>query len=137
VKTYDVIIVGAGTAGQTAAYELKAHGLDVALADTSGRPGGVCALAGCQAKKYFYEVTEAVARSQHLVGKGIQTPSVGEWASILNQKNAVTANIPDITVNGFCKSGIDYHEGTVRSVMTPYPFRESDLTYMLKPLLKR
>ena len=114
MKTYDVMVVGAGTAGQTAAYELKAHGLDVALADNSGRPGGVCALAGCQAKKYFYEVTETVARSQHLVGKGIQTPSVGEWASILNQKNAFTANIPDNTVNGLYEAGIDYHEGTVR-----------------------
>lgn len=50
MKTYDVLVVGADTAGQTAAYELGAHGLEVALADNSGRPVGVCVLAGCQTK---------------------------------------------------------------------------------------
>ena len=116
MKTYDVLVVGAGTAGQTAAYELRAHGLEVALADNSGRPGGVCALAGCQAKKYFYEVTETVARAQHLTGKGIQTSAVGDWSAILDRKNAFTVNIPDNTINGLYEAGVDYHEGTVRFI---------------------
>ena len=116
MKTVDALVVGAGTAGQTAAYELRSQGLDVALADNSDRPGGVCALAGCQAKKYFYEATETVARAQHLMGKGIQTPSVGDWAAILNRKNAFTAKVPGNTVDGLREAGIDYHEGTVRFV---------------------
>ncbi|BBO71444.1 hypothetical protein DSCA_53740 [Desulfosarcina alkanivorans] len=40
MKNYDAVAVGAGTAGQTAAHELRAHGLEVALVDNSGRPGG-------------------------------------------------------------------------------------------------
>jgi glutathione reductase (NADPH) len=116
MKTYDVLVVGSGTAGQTAAYELRGYGLEVALADNSGRPGGVCALAGCQAKKYFYEVTEAVARAQHLIGKGIQTSPVGDWAAILDQKNAFTVNIPDNTINGLNEAGIDYYEGTAHFI---------------------
>ena len=116
MKTYDAVVVGAGTAGQTAAHELRAHGLEVALADNSGRPGGVCALAGCQAKKYFYEATETVARAQHLAGKGIQSPPVGDWGAILDRKNAFTKHIPDNTVNGLYEAGIDYHEGTVRFI---------------------
>nr|WP_231716285.1 hypothetical protein [Desulfosarcina alkanivorans] len=78
--------------------------------------GGVCALAACQAKKYFYEVTETVARAQHLTGRGIQSPLVSDWAAILDRKNAFTVNIPDITVNGLYEAGIDYHEGTARFI---------------------
>jgi len=116
MKTYDVLVVGSGTAGQTAAHELCGHGLEVALADNSGRPGGICALAGCQAKKYFYEVTETVARAQHLIAKGIQASPVGDWAAILDQKNAFTDNIPDNAINGLMEAGIEYYEGAARFI---------------------
>lgn len=52
---YDVLIIGSGTAGQTAAYRLKDKGLAVGLVEQDQRPGGTCALRGCQAKKWFYE----------------------------------------------------------------------------------
>ena len=58
MQTYDVIVIGSGTGGQTAAYDLADAGLNVALVDNSGHPGGICALAGCQAKKWFYETAE-------------------------------------------------------------------------------
>ena len=67
---FDVVVVGSGTAGQTAAYDLKAAGLRVAVVESSDRPGGVCALAGCQAKKWFYEAAETVSRSLHPEGQG-------------------------------------------------------------------
>lgn len=65
------VVVGSGTVGQTAAYELLGAGLKVAVAEKSQHPGGVCALYGCQPKKWYYELTETVARSRHLAGKGI------------------------------------------------------------------
>jgi glutathione reductase (NADPH) len=116
MRTYDVLVVGSGTADQTAAHELRGHGLEVALADNSGRPGGVCALAGCQVKKYFYEVTETVARAQHLIGRGIKTSPVGDWAAILDRKNAFTVNVPGNTINGLNGAGIDYYEGSARFI---------------------
>lgn len=48
MSAYDVVIVGSGTAGQTAAYDLREAGLKVAVAEKSDRPGGTCALSGCQ-----------------------------------------------------------------------------------------
>ena len=51
MQTYDVIVIGSGTGGQTAAYDLKDAGLNVALVENSGQPGGTCALSGCQPKK--------------------------------------------------------------------------------------
>ncbi len=65
---YDAIIIGSGTAGQTSAYILKAKGFTVAVVEKSDRPGGTCALAGCQAKKWFYEGMEVVAKSKHPSG---------------------------------------------------------------------
>jgi hypothetical protein len=46
---------------------LKEKGLKVAVVEKSVRPGGTCALAGCQPKKWFYEATETIARSRHSV----------------------------------------------------------------------
>jgi pyruvate/2-oxoglutarate dehydrogenase complex dihydrolipoamide dehydrogenase (E3) component len=50
INKYDVVVVGSGTAGQTAAYHLKDNGLKVALVEKSDFPGGTCALSGCQPK---------------------------------------------------------------------------------------
>ena len=35
---YDVVVIGTGTAGQTAAYELNARGLKVAVVEKSDKP---------------------------------------------------------------------------------------------------
>jgi glutathione reductase (NADPH) len=112
VKTYDVVVVGSGSGGQTAAYTLCEYGLKVAVVENSPTPGGVCALAGCQAKKYFYEATETVARSRHLVGKGIVQPAEADWAAVLARKNAFTDPIPAGARAGLEGSGIDFIEGT-------------------------
>ncbi len=111
MKTYDVIVVGTGTAGQTAATNLAAAGYRVAVAEASPTPGGVCALKGCQAKKWFYEVAETVARCRALHAIGVtQLPQV-DWGQILNEKNSFTARVPERTRTRLNKRGIDYLEG--------------------------
>jgi len=113
---YDVIVIGSGTAGQTAAYHLKDNGLKTALVEKSDYPGGTCALSGCQPKKWFYEITETVARSRHLIEKGILAPPTVSWPSILKQKNLFTHFIPDNTVEGLMQADIDFIEGTARFI---------------------
>ncbi len=111
---YDVVVVGSGTGGQTAAHALNTHGLKVAVVEASDRPGGICALAGCQAKKYFYEAAETVARSRHLADKGIAETARGDWGAVQEQKSAFTENVPDGTIDGLMSEGIDYIEGRAR-----------------------
>jgi glutathione reductase (NADPH) len=111
---YDVVIIGTGTAGQSAAYELKANGLNVAVVEKSKTPGGTCALAGCQAKKWFYEATEIAAKANHLAGKGIvSTPQIA-WADLLREKNKFTHAVPESTLSGFEKAGITVVAGAAR-----------------------
>lgn len=107
----DVVIIGAGTAGQTAAYDLVAEGYQVTVVDKSSQPGGVCALHGCQAKKWYYEVTETIARSQHLQGLGLNTVPAADWSAIRRQKNLFTSPIPADTVANLKGNGINYIEG--------------------------
>ncbi len=114
MKRYDVVVVGSGTGGQTAAHALNTRGLKVAVVESSDRPGGICALAGCQAKKYFYEAAETVARSRHLADKGIAQTARGDWAAVLEQKSAFTENVPDGTIDGLMSAGIDFIEGRAR-----------------------
>ena len=108
---YDVVVIGTGTAGQTAAYELNSKGLNVAVVEKSDKPGGTCALAGCQAKKWFYEGVEVAAKSHHLAGKGILSGPHFAWADFLREKNKFTNTVPGNTLNGFKKAGIDVISG--------------------------
>jgi len=112
VGTYDVVIIGSGTSGQTAAFDLNEKGLKVAVVEKSDRPGGTCALAGCQPKKWFYEATETIARSRHLEGKGIVAAAEGNWAQVLEQKRRFTADIPEGTIENLQKVGIEFVAGT-------------------------
>lgn len=118
MEHFDVVIIGSGTAGQSAAFDLVAEGYNVALIEHSNTPGGVCALRGCQAKKWFYEITEIVARSRHLHDKGITAPPAVDWQQIRQEKNAFTAAIPENTVANLRGNGIRYIEGQARFVNT-------------------
>jgi glutathione reductase (NADPH) len=116
METFDVIVIGTGTAGQTAAFDLAAKGFRVAIAENSSTPGGVCALRGCQAKKWFYETMEVVARSRHLMGKGIIAPPRFSWEQIQKEKTRFTSKIPESTISGLKGSGITYLPGQAQFV---------------------
>ena len=113
---YDALVIGSGTAGQTAAHELNRNGLRVGMVEHSDRPGGTCALRGCQAKKWFYEAAETVARSRHLSGLGITTPASADWLDLRDAKNRFTDRVPANTVNGMKEAGIDFITGRARFV---------------------
>lgn len=111
MSAYDVVIFGSGTAGQTAAYDLREAGLQVAVAEKSDRPGGTCALSGCQPKKWFYEAAEAVAKGRALAGKGVVQAPRGLWSQVLREKKGFTSTVPHRTLDGFRDAGIEILEG--------------------------
>ncbi len=111
---FDVVVIGSGTAGQTAAYELRKNGLTVAVVEKSTTPGGTCALAGCQAKKWFYEAAEIAAKADHLKNKGIASAPQIDWSGLLNEKNKFTDAVPGLTLSGFKEAGINVFTGAAR-----------------------
>jgi glutathione reductase (NADPH) len=111
METYDVLVIGSGTSGQTAAFQLNEKGLNLAVIEKADRPGGICALAGCQPKKWFYETTEAIARARHLEGKGIVAAPKGNWSQVLKQKQQFTSHIPEGTIKNLQEAGINFLSG--------------------------
>ena len=115
-RAYDVLVIGSGTAGQTAAYAMNNSGLNVGMVEHSDRPGGTCVLRGCQAKKWFYEGAEIIARSRHLEGIGITSPAIASWPQLRDAKNRFTKRVPSATVEGLKKAGIEFIKGRARFV---------------------
>lgn len=106
MNDYDVVIVGIGTAGETAAGMLRAAGKTVAIID-HGPVGGTCALRGCQPKKVFVVNTHLVAGTRALAAKGVGSAATIDWASLQRFKRTFTDPIPESTKESLQMRGID------------------------------
>ncbi|TVQ26831.1 MAG: NAD(P)/FAD-dependent oxidoreductase [Spirochaetaceae bacterium] len=106
MKQYDVVIIGIGTAGQTAAQALSDAGKSVAMVDY-GPVGGTCALRGCQPKKYFVVNTQLVAETRALSGYGVAGQVHTDWPALQAFKRDFTDPIPDGVVKSLREDGID------------------------------
>ncbi|HET9238386.1 MAG TPA: dihydrolipoyl dehydrogenase [Oligoflexus sp.] len=69
-KKFDVVILGAGTAGLAALKEVKRHTKSVLMIDP-GPLGTTCARVGCMPSKVFIQVAHDVHRARLLEKKGI------------------------------------------------------------------
>ena len=106
MKQYDVVVIGIGTAGQTAAQTLSSAGKSVAMVD-HGPVGGTCALRGCQPKKYFVVNTQLVAEARALAAHGIAGPVRTDWPALQAFKREFTDPIPDSVTESLRNDGID------------------------------
>jgi len=69
-RKFDLIVVGTGAAGSTAAHKCNRAGWKVAIIDS--RPfGGTCALRGCDPKKVLVGVAELIDWNRRIEGKGV------------------------------------------------------------------
>lgn len=109
--SYDVVVVGSGTAGATAAHACADAGLSVALVERT-TPGGTCALRGCQPKKYLVVQAELAGLAEDLEGKGMGRRPVMDWQQALLFRRAFTDAVPQKTRRGLAKAGIDLIPGT-------------------------
>lgn len=114
-KFFDVVIIGTGTAGYTAAYTLVQAGKTVAIIDKQAY-GGTCAMRGCQPKKYFVAAAESIERVRHMENIGISGNSFIDWADLLASKEQFTGRVPDRTKRGFEEAGIETLSGNAKFI---------------------
>ena len=83
-KNFDLVIIGTGAAGATAAYKCRDAGWEVAIVDS--RPfGGTCALRGCDPKKVLVGAAEVVDWVRRMSGRGVRADEARiVWAELMS-----------------------------------------------------
>src|SRR5579872_750334 len=113
-KTYDIVVIGTGTAASVAASRCRSAGWRVAVIDHLPF-GGTCALRGCDPKKVLVGVAEAVDHDRRMRGKGIEggEPLIG-WRDLIAFKRSFTEPVPAMKEKSCAESGIDAYHGRAR-----------------------
>lgn len=106
---YDVICIGGGTAGMTAARAAKARGKRVAIAEREApRLGGDCTFWGCVPSKTLIEATRIPVRARAL---GLEPPPL-DFAAVMSQVRKVVDGIAaEESAEVFERDGIDVVPG--------------------------
>jgi glutathione reductase (NADPH) len=115
MQNFDVIVIGTGTAGDTAATILANAGLSVAIADER-EYGGTCALRGCQPKKYLVVPAHAAIEGAGLTARGFASAPQLDWAAMQRSRREFVDAVPEGTEAGLRERGITTFHGTCRFV---------------------
>jgi glutathione reductase (NADPH) len=112
MKTYDLVIIGSGTAAQAASSRVRAAGWSVALVDH--RPFGGCALRGCDPKRVLISGAEAIDAETRLRGHGVTGEARIDWRDLMTFKRSFTDAVPRNLEGDFAENGIDAFHGIAR-----------------------
>lgn len=111
MERFDVIVIGTGVSGQTAAAALATAGRRVAAVDRR-EFGGTCALRGCEPKKVLFSAARAVEQARALSTAGVGGNVTLDWPALIAFKRTFTdpasARIEDWLVS----SGVTALHGT-------------------------
>jgi len=109
--TYDLVAIGSGWAGGSAALRCAGKGWKVAVIDRQPF-GGTCALRGCNPKKALVSVSHAHALFRRLKGLGIEGKAAVNWGDLFAFKKDFVRDIPRRNEQQYREAGIDRFHGT-------------------------
>ncbi|WP_066688905.1 dihydrolipoyl dehydrogenase family protein [Christensenella intestinihominis] len=113
MEKYDVVIIGAGPGGFTAAYALNKGNKRVAIVEED-LWGGTCPNRGCDPKKIFVSGMEAVERINQLAGKGFIPVNSIRWPELAAFKRTFTDSFSGSFRKKLQNRGIETIEGTAK-----------------------
>ncbi|GAB2453983.1 NAD(P)/FAD-dependent oxidoreductase [Nocardioides hungaricus] len=112
--SYDLIVIGAGMAGVSAANKCASKGWKVAIVDALPY-GGTCALRGCDPKKILRRGAEIIDSARLMRGKGIDEGGLSiNWADLMKHKHGFTDPVPKNMEDSLTGNGIDTLHGVAR-----------------------
>jgi glutathione reductase (NADPH) len=112
-ETYDLVVLGSGTAAQTASARVRAAGRKVAVVDH--RPfGGTCELRGCDPKKMLVSGEEAIDAARRMRGHGVEGDLRIAWPGLMAFKRSFTDPVPEEQEKHYADQGIDALHGLAR-----------------------
>jgi len=113
---YDLMVIGAGMEGITAANRCAAHGWRVGIVDPLPY-GGTCALRGCDPKKILRRGAEVIDDARLLQGRGVDATGLAlDWSGLMRHKRGFTDGVPDDVEARLRKNGVRTFHGGARFV---------------------
>lgn len=111
---HDLVIIGAGPGGYTAAIRAAQLGLNVACIEKEPALGGTCLRVGCIPSKALLESSELFDQAGHsFAGRGIQFKKLSlDLPAMLEQKDSVVDTLTQGIAGLFKKNKITRYEGT-------------------------
>jgi pyruvate/2-oxoglutarate dehydrogenase complex dihydrolipoamide dehydrogenase (E3) component len=89
---YDVVCIGGGTAGMTAARAARTRGATVAIVEREPRLGGDCTFWGCVPSKSLIEVAKLAHQARKLSEVGFAEPQIN-LARVMDRKDRIVDGI--------------------------------------------
>ncbi|WJY27250.1 dihydrolipoyl dehydrogenase family protein [Sporosarcina trichiuri] len=114
-KTYDVIVVGTGTAGSSITQACRDEGKTVAVIDRRTF-GGTCPQRGCDPKKVLVGAAEWMDWKERMAGRGLAGNAEIDWQELMAFKRTFTEPIPEATEKKFSSLGIDCYHGDAKFI---------------------
>ena len=109
---YDLIVIGAGMAGNAAANKCASAGWRIAIVDELPY-GGTCALRGCDPKKILRRGAEIIDSARLMAGKGIDADGLHiNWTDLMKHKLGFTEPVPANMEKGLDSNGVDTLHGS-------------------------
>src|SRR5579863_9537763 len=93
--TYDVIVLGSGPGGYSAAVRAGQYGLKTAIIEKDPKLGGTCLHVGCIPAKAFLHAADVWDRFLHSAEEGIhcENPRL-DFPLVADRRNAIAPNHP-------------------------------------------
>src|SRR5437867_2034114 len=112
---YDLIIIGSGPGGYSAAVRAGQYGLKTAIIEKDPKLGGTCLHVGCIPTKAFLHTADVWERFQHSAEDGIhcENPRL-DFPLVLDRKNKIVAKHAKGTEFLMKKNKVDVIKGRGR-----------------------
>jgi dihydrolipoamide dehydrogenase len=113
--TYDVVVIGSGPGGYSAAVRAGQYGLKTALVERQARLGGTCLLVGCIPTKALLHTADVWDYFKHPETQGIQCkdPQLN-YSQVLDRKNKIVTKHSKGVEFLMRKNKVDVIKGTAR-----------------------
>ena len=125
---YDFIAIGGGSAGLTAAAQVKSAGAKVAVVD-HGAIGGLCSLNGCNPKKVLVRSAEVWDEVRRAADFGVALDAERlDWSRVVDRKETLIKGVTQGSEESLATQDIDLVRGAPRFI-SPTRLQVNDEIY--------
>ncbi len=110
---FDLIVLGTGAAGYTAALKCREAGWRVAVVDDQPY-GGTCGNRGCDPKKVLVGAADVVSWQRRMRGHGVAGDASIDWPELMRFKRSFTGPVPANREAAYQQAGIETLHGEAR-----------------------